>query len=393
MRDKSLETGRSLDFASRREALKQTGLAGLGLLAGGHALGHPGLLHAAEGEQVVPFSDIPAEFTTRKGDGPFRLDLRELRSFITPVDDFFGVQHYNRPSLDAGAWRLRVGGLAGKSFELSLADLKRRRRVERTVTFECSGNQKSRHHGMIGTATWAGASLKELLQEARPAPEVEEAVFWAADKGKETIRAEEYEQNFARSLSLADALREGAIVAHEMNGAPLNEAHGAPARLVVPGWYGIANVKWLERIELSDRRLMNRFMGRDYVTIIGREVEGRTEYFERSVTRQRVKSVIARVTRKGDRFSVFGAAWTDGTPLRSVEVRIDGGAWQRASLQKNDNPFAWTFFTLDTPALAAGSHELVSRATDAKGRVQPESLPLKKTYWEDNAQFARTIQV
>jgi hypothetical protein len=152
-------------------------------------------------------------------------------------------------------------------------------------------------------------------------------------------------------------------------------------------------VKWLERIELCDRRLMNRFMGRDYVTIIGRETDGRVEYFERSVTRQRVKSVIARVTRRADGFRVFGAAWSDGTPLRSVEVRIDGGAWQRAALDDRGQPFAWTFFTLETAALPAGPHDLWSRATDLKGRAQPESLELKKTYWEDNAQFKRTIQV
>ena len=295
--------------------------------------------------------------------------------------------------VDAATWRLRIVGLAGKSLDLTLADLRRRPRVEKTVTFECSGNQRSAFHGMVGTATWAGASLREILEEVRPASDVVEAVFWAADKGKETIRGSEYEQNFARSMSLGDALQADAIVAYEMNGAPLTVGHGAPARLVVPGWYGIANVKWLERIELSDRRLMNRFMGRDYVTIIGREVDGRVEYFERSVTRQRVKSVIARVTRTGDRFRVFGAAWSDGTPLRSVEVRIDGGAWQAATLDDRRNPFAWTFFTLETKALPAGPHELTSRATDTLGRVQPENLDLKKTYWEDNAQWTREVLV
>jgi DMSO/TMAO reductase YedYZ molybdopterin-dependent catalytic subunit len=345
------------------------------------------------GEEVVPFTDIPPDFSTRRGEDVFRLDLRELRSWITPTEEFFSVQHYDRPLLDAAAWRLRVEGLAGRRLSLSLADLKRRRRREKTLTFECSGNQGKVHHGMIGNATWAGASLREILQDAGPGPDVIEAVFWAADKGKEIIRGGEYEQQFARSMSLADALAADAIVAYEMNGAPLTASHGAPARLVVPGWYGIANVKWLERIELCDRRLMNRFMGRDYVTIIGRETDGRVEYFERSVTRQRVKSVIARVTRRGDRFRLFGAAWGDGTPLRSAEVRIDGGPWQRAVLDDRGQSFAWTFFSLDTPALSAGPHELWSRATDVKGRAQPESLELKKTYWEDNAQFKRTIQV
>jgi len=93
------------------------------------------------------------------------------------------------------------------------------------------------------------------------------------------------------------------------------------------------------------------------------------------------------------RFRIFGAAWSDGTPLKSVEVQIDGGSWQAAALEDRGNPFAWTFFTLETAALAAGPHELSSRATDARGRTQPESLELKKTYWEDNAQFKRKVLV
>jgi len=115
--------------------------------------------------------------------------------------------------------------------------------------------------------------------------------------------------------------------------------------------------------------------------------------FERSVTRRRVKSAIARVTRTpAGRLKIFGVAWTEGTGLASVEVRIDSGSWQTAELD-DGNPHAWTFFHLETDSLPAGEHHLVSRATDAKGRSQPENLETKKTYWEDNAQFRRTIAV
>jgi hypothetical protein len=107
--------------------------------------------------------------------------------------------------------------------------------------------------------------------------------------------------------------------------------------------------------------------------------------------------VVARVSSLAgsSRTKVFGAAWSDGTPLASVDVRIDGGPWQAAALepQPQKNPFAWTFFTLETGALGAGEHAIVSRATDASGRVQPEKLELKKTYWEDNAQFTRRVKV
>jgi hypothetical protein len=155
----------------------------------------------------------------------------------------------------------------------------------------------------------------------------------------------------------------------------------------------VSNVKWLSRIELSDRRFMGKFMGRDYVTIMGRQVGDTVEYTETSVTRMRPKSVIARVTRGANgRIKVFGAAWCDGTPLKAVDVRVDGGAWQPARLEPNQNRYAWTFFTLEVD-LGPGAHKVVSRATDRNGRTQPENLDLKKTFWEDNAQFTRAIMV
>ena len=169
--------------------------------------------------------------------------------------------------------------------------------------------------------------------------------------------------------------------------------HGFPVRLIVPGWYGVCQVKWLTEIELSADRLMTRFMAKDYVTLMGREVEGRTEWVETSVTRQRPKSAIARVTRSGSRFTIFGAAWSDGTPLDRVEVRVGDGAWSTAELDRPSDPHSWTFFTLEIPELPAGEHTLVSRATDTAGRTQPEHLDTKRTRWENNELFHRTIGV
>lgn len=385
---------------SRRDALAAV-LAGAGLALGLRPawawLVPEGWFQADE--QVVPFTDVPADFPLRRpgAEAPFRQDLRALRSWITPNEEFFAVAHYGVPRVDPATWRLTVEGLVAKRLSLTLDDLKRLPRIERAVTFECSGNRAQVFHGMVGNATWAGASLRAILEEARPAVDAREAIFWAADRGKEKIRDGEYEQQFARSMALDEALRAEALLAYEMNGQPLPVVHGAPLRLIVPGWYGIANVKWLARIELSDRRLMNRFMGRDYVTVMGRETERGLEWVETSVTYQRVKSVVARLTRltapSGARLKVFGVAWTDGTPLAAVEVQIDQGPWQAARLETHKNPFAWTFFTFDCPLPAPGEHAVVSRATDAKGRRQPEDLSLKKTYWEDNAQFRRTFVV
>jgi DMSO/TMAO reductase YedYZ molybdopterin-dependent catalytic subunit len=355
----------------------------------------------ADGEVVVPFTDVPATFTTKRTDRPevhpgqnvTNQDLRKLESWITPMAEYFTVLHYNIPPIDPTAYRLTVGGMVARPIALTLEQLKRRPKVTRTVAFECGGNSRGRFHGMVGNATWAGAELRSLLDEAKPTAGARETYFWGADTGKESIRNAEYEQNFARSLPLDEALRGDAILAYEVNGQPLPVAHGFPVRVVVPGYYGVCNVKFLDRIELAAERLMTRFMARDYVTLVGREVNGRTEWIEKSVTTMRVKSAIARVTQRGARSRLFGVAWTDGTPLKSVEVRVDGGTWQPAKIDRQDNPHAWAFWSCETTGLAAGEHTLVSRATDQKGRTQPDNLDTKKTIWENNELFSRKVMV
>ena len=383
---------------TRREALRQMGVVAVGM-AVTPVPGWPASWFRSN-ETVVPFTDIPPGFTMR-GTGPETYpgqnraaqDLRELQTHITTSDDFFVVSHYGFPEIDAANYTLRISGLVEHPLSLSLAELRALPRVERTTVFECGGNSRARLHGMVGNATWAGAELRPLLERAGPSSVAREVHYWGADTGTEEIRDGEYEQHFGRSMSLMDVIEANPILAWEINGEPLPVVHGFPVRLIVPGWYGVAQVKWLERIELSSDRLMTRFQARDYVTLMGREVDGRTEWVETSVSRQRVKSVIARVTRRDDRFTVFGAAWSDGTPLESVEVKVDGGAWQQAQLDRPANPFAWTFFTFDVNGITPGEHTLVSRATDALGRSQPAELSMKRTRWENNEFFERTIEV
>ena len=377
-----------LDFdVSRREMLKQAGLVSVGL-AVTPVPGWPASWFKQE-VTVVPFTDM----ANYRGASRMAQDLRELTSWLTPTEDFFSIGHYGTPEVDASAYRLQVTGLVERPITLTLDELKARPKVEPTTVFECSGNSRGLVHGMVGNATWAGAALMPLLAEVRPTADSREVYFWGADTGTEEIRGQEYEQNFARSMSLEHVNETGPILAYEMNGEPLPAAHGFPVRLIVPGWYGIAQVKWLERIELGVDRLMTRFMAKDYVTLMGREENGRTEWLETSVTHQRVKSVIARVTRAADQFTIFGAAWSDGTPLDRVEVRVDDGAWRAATMDRPDDPHTWTFFTFETEGLTPGEHTLVSRATDVDGRTQPVDLSMKLTRWENNELFERTIQV
>ncbi|MCH7530852.1 MAG: molybdopterin-dependent oxidoreductase [Gemmatimonadetes bacterium] len=379
---------------TRRDLLSQLGIVTVGL-AVTPVRGWPASWFAQEA--IVPFTDVPETFSTHRGSDGSGLrvaqDLRNLTSWTTPVDDFFAVAHYGYPELNASTYRLGLTGLVQRPLTLTLDQLKSRPRVERTTVFECSGNSARLFHGMVGNATWTGTELLPLLEELGPADDAKEVHFWAADSGTEEIRGNEYEQNFARSMSMDQIRDTNPILAYEMNGEPLRVVHGFPVRLIVPGWYGISQVKWLNKIELSADRLMTRFMAKDYVTLMGREVDGRTEWIETSVTRQRPKSAIARVTRSGSRFTIFGVAWSDGTPLDRVEVRVDDGAWSTAELDRPSDPHSWTFFTLEMPELPAGEHTLVSRATDTVGRTQPEHLDMKRTRWENNELFHRTIEV
>ena len=181
-----------------------------------------------------------------------------------------------------------------------------------------------------------------------------------------------------------------------MNGEDLPPEHGYPARLIAPGWYGVANVKWLTRIEVLDRRYQGHFMARDYVTIREEERDGETVWTFTSVTRDRLKYAPAKVTRQDDRYSVMGAAW--GAPIAGVDVRIDDGSWQPATLTEGEGEeYAWVFWTFAWEDPAAGEHTVTSRATDAAGNVQPAPddplLAGKATFWESNGQITRRVRI
>ena len=343
-------------------------------------------------ETPIPFLDAqPA------GKG---LRWEQLKSWITPNDELFSVSHYNTPEVALEKWQLEISGLVKKPRVLSLADIKARKRRSVTATLECSGNSSSPGFlGAIGNVTWTGTPLAPLLKECAPQHRAMEAVFFGADEKVEKIRDKEYRQHFARSLALPDAERGNILLAYEMNGRPLEKSHGAPLRLIVPGWFGIAWVKWLTRIELLDRRYMSKFMAREYVTIRGEERNGETIWRETSVGPMDVKSIIARAARhQGGSVRLTGAAWTDGTPLKRVEVKIDDGPWKGVQLgTKSHGQYSWTFFYYDWKEPSAGEHIVVSRAIDTDGRIQPSAddpeIKFKRTYWEANQQWPRKIRI
>jgi DMSO/TMAO reductase YedYZ molybdopterin-dependent catalytic subunit len=387
-------------MAEERELARRSVLKGgvaLGGIAATATMPFWSQLALAQNEELVPFTDVPDGFRAPPvAPGAIHfLDTRSIESFYTPNDDFYIVQHYNQPAIIEAQYRLRITGMVDRPIDLSLADLKRQPKVEIDAGFECGGNNAGIFHGLIGNARWGGVSLSRLLRDARIQDGGIEVVFYGADKGMEKVRDTDIEQSFGRSMEASDALGSDAMLAYEMNGEPLPLYHGSPVRLVVPGWYGVANVKWLEQIHVQDRRYMGRFMARDYVTLSRRDVGGVERWEERSVTKMRLKSSIVRVTRSDGAYKITGFVLNDGTPLRSIEVKIDDRAWQQAEIDRASSRYSWKLFNYSWRDAAPGTHTIVSRVTDVNGQVQatPDQMPQKPSRWENYAQFPRTVMI
>jgi DMSO/TMAO reductase YedYZ molybdopterin-dependent catalytic subunit len=380
---------------SRREFVVQGGAAFTGFtLANVPFLAQA--FPSRKGEEVVPWLDQPP---ANPEPDAVRSLLRweELDSWLTPNDEFFAVNHYNWPVVDEESWTLEVTGLVKRPLTFTLSDLVARPRQDLVFTLECSGN-----HGFpwfiggIGTARWAGTPLAPILEEAGVLDDGIEVVFFGSDASEEVVRDIKMEQNFARSMSLADAMNSNNLLCYEMNGAPLPQAHGFPLRLIAPGWYGIANVKWLKRIEVRSSRFMGRFMARDYVTIREERSDGETAWIESSVGRALLKSVPAKVTQSDGQYQITGAAW--GAPIAKVEVRIDDGPWLPATIDRSEEAeFAWKLWSVDWPDASPGEHTITSRAIDTAGNVQPAMddpvIANKHTYWESNGQVTRRVRI
>lgn len=352
----------------------------------------------AQGEERVPFTDVPDSFVPRvKTPGAsFSQDTRNITSFYSRIEDqFYVVQHYGSPELDLGNYQLSVTGMVDNPMELTMQDVMNRDVMEMDIGWECGGNRNGNFHGLVGNARWRGITLRALLERAGVQDGAKEVVFFGGDVGTEEIRGREVEKAFARSMSIEDAMRPENMLAFEMNGEPLPQSHGRPLRLIVPGWYGVSNVKWLTQIHVQDTRYMGRFMGRDYVTLKRVVVGGVERWVENSVTAINLKSVIVRVVRSGDSHQIQGFVLNDGTPLESIEVKIDDGPWQRAEINPRSSQYSWKLFSFDWENASPGDHTIVSRATDVTGHVQPtvDEFPEKVSNWENFAQFPRTLTI
>ena len=383
---------------NRRDVLRG-GLA----VAGLGAIGLPEwmLPVLAQGEVLVPFTDVPDDFGSGLL-GPTRrvLDIRTVIEPVTAKDDFFTIQHFDQPDLAPGPFRLKLTGLINNPTALSLNELRDMGRQEVVAGYECSGNSPRMIQGLSSNGRWTGVPLRTVLDHVGVKPDAREFVFFGADQGEEAVdfRGQEYkiDQPFARSMPRDRALAPEPLLAYALNGEPLSRGQGFPLRLVVPGWYGVCNVKWLTHIRAQADRFLGKWQARWYRTLWAEEIDGEVTWHETEISRMRVKSIIARVTRASDRNTVHGFVLHDGTPLRSVEVKVDGGSWQPATLATStSDPYSWKLFHYDWTGATPGEHTLISRATNVNGEIQPtaDELAFKKTGLENHAQYPRTVMV
>ena len=330
------------------------------------------------------------------------MPLEALRYDLTPAGLHYLLIHYDIPAIAAPDWRLRLDGLFREPRELDLETLRGFKEITVRVTMECAGNGRARLDPRpvsqpwlveaVGTADWTGVPLKEIVKDAQLDPSAVELIFTGADHGVERG----VEQDYQRSLPLDEALDGDVLLAYAMNGQPLPPQHGFPVRLVVPGWYGMAQVKWLvgitavaEPFEGFQQAVAYRYrqdpadQGDPVTRIAPRALlipPGFPDFMSR-----------ARVVRQG-MVELRGRAWSGREPVASVQVSVDNGrTWAPADLEApGGHRWAWRSWVFRWEA-TPGQHMLMARAIATDGEIQPDQQNWNRGGFANNA--AQRVEV
>jgi DMSO/TMAO reductase YedYZ molybdopterin-dependent catalytic subunit len=356
-----------------------------------HSWGVPEVTRSSESSGVLGVSDPEQAWREALAAGlvgrskrPLNCEVRPamLGGDVTPNGYFFRRNHFPIPEIDPASWQLDLTGMVREPISVKLAQLRAMRTRTVNATLECAGNGRALFSpaapgeqwelGAVSTARWTGVPLSDVLDLAGPQPAAREVIFRGADHGQVEDQPEPI--HFERSLPAADAGRSGALLAYEMNGEPLPPRHGFPVRLIVPGWYAVASVKWLTEIVLTAEPFRGFFQDTHYVYEWDRD--GRPE--REPVRLQRVRAMVVspaagQHVAAGD-LVVTGVAWSGFAPVTEVDVRIQSGsapgAWQPARLAGHAARFGWQQWELPVTRLAPGPALIQARAADAAGHDQ-----------------------
>jgi DMSO/TMAO reductase YedYZ molybdopterin-dependent catalytic subunit len=324
------------------------------------------------------------------------MPLEAMRYDLTPPGLHYLLVHYDIPFIDGPSWRLRVDGSVARPLTLDLAALQAMPQRTVRVTMECAGNGRARLEPRpisqpwlveaVGTAEWTGVPLRDVLAAAQVDPAAVDVVFTGADHGVERG----VEQDYQRSLSVSEAGEDDVLLAYAMNGAPLAPQHGYPVRLIAPGWYGMAHVKWLTRIEA----VAEPFTG--FQQAVAYRIRQDADEPGGPVTRIAPRALVippgfpdfmsrTRIVRPGP-VLLEGRAWSGRSPVTAVEVSTDGGrSWTAATLDPPDgHRWAWRRWR-STWTATPGSHVLTARAIDADGGTQPTGQVWNRGGFANNA--------
>jgi DMSO/TMAO reductase YedYZ molybdopterin-dependent catalytic subunit len=327
---------------------------------------------------------------------PLNLEMpfESVDGFITPNELFYVRCHFPVPRILKSEWRLKIEGEVEKHVDLGYDELRKMKSRTIATTLECAGNCRNFLEpkvkgvpwglGAVGNASWTGVPLSEVLNCAKPRRTALEVILEGADSGDVAeAKRPTGKINFARSIPLEKAL-DDVLLAYEMNGEELTAEHGFPLRAIVPGWYAVASIKWLQRIVVTDKAFAGFYQTIDYSFWEQRDGFGKLK----PITALQIKAEIARPS-TGETVSanssvrIFGAAWTSDADVTKVEVSVDGGkSWNEATLTGERAKNAWQLWEYNwrTPK-NPGKHTLVARATDSRGRVQSaERDPDRGTY-------------
>ena len=343
----------------------------------------PSAPSGTQADRLVPLK--PSPFNAESA-------LSELEAEITPTPGFYVRSNFAVPALDAAGHRLVVEGAVKKRLDLGLDDLRALGTRTVTTVMECAGNNRLQlsplpsgepwHVGAISAGTWTGTPLRAVLDKAGVQPAALEILFEGADHGKPKDGPGDIP--FARSLPLEKALHEDTLLVYEMNGEPLPKDHGAPLRLIVPSWYGMASVKWLRRIEAITEPFTGYYQKNRYIYELGDGSQATP------VTAMRVKAIITSPADGGTvplgPCTVRGKAWSGEGEIVKVEVAVDGGEdWREARVLGQSSPTTWCAWEYEWTADAPGRRALRARATDSQGNVQPAAPTWNKYGYGNNA--------
>ena len=302
--------------------------------------------------------------------------------WITPNDKFFVRQHLPRPEVKADAFRLAVNGPVAKQLDLKIEDLRKLPQHKIAATLECTGNGRGFFRprlpgiqwlrGAIGNAEWSGPRVSEILKLAGAKMD---AAFLESDGADVGVAKT---PDFIRSLPMKKALDPGTLLALDMNGEPIPQIHGFPARLIVPGWDGTSWVKWVIRLTVAADANKGFFMNPGYrYPKFARPPGSPPVPAELEVIEgMRVKSAITKPS-EDDKvglgpLTIGGYAWAGEQKIMRVEVSADGGAkWKDAGLTPQNLNYAWRLWKLNWTPPHPGYYTILSRATDSAGNVQP----------------------